>query len=159
MYLCVFLINKPKKRMKLKEILAVSGKKGLYRMVSHEKNRIIVESLEDKTKMPIFPSSRPTALENITIFTNDEDMPLEKAFERIFQVTQGAKIQADRIAKDIELKEYMEKVFPEYDKVRVHLSDMKKLFSWYNILHENNLLVFDETENDETEIDETEIDE
>ena len=136
--------------MNLKEILAITGKKGLYKVVSHEKNRIIVESLIDKTKMPVFSSSRPSSLENITIFTEEEDMPLEKVFKKIFEATQGGKVQENRIANDVEMKKYMAEILPEYDKTRVHVSDMKKLFAWYNILQECNLLSFDE-ENEETE--------
>ena len=138
--------------MNLKEILAVTGKRGLYKVVSHEKSRIIVESLLDNTRMPVFPSSRPSALENIIIFTEEEDMPLEKVFKKIFEATQGGKVQENRIANDVELKKYMEEILPQYDKNRVHISDMKKLFTWYNILQENNLLSF-EDENEETESD------
>ena len=138
--------------MNLKEILAVTGKRGLYKVVSHEKSRIIVESLLDNTRMPVFPSSRPSALENIIIFTEEEDMPLEKVFKKIFEATQGGKVQENRIANDVELKKYMEEILPQYDKNRVHISDMKKLFTWYNILRENNLLSF-EDENEEAESD------
>jgi len=146
------ILKKIFKIMNLKEILAVTGKRGLYKVVSHEKSRIIVESLLDNTRMPVFPSSRPSALENIIIFTEEEDMPLEKVFKKIFEATQGGKVQENRIANDVELKKYMEEILPQYDKTRVHVSDMKKLFVWYNILQENNLLSF-EDENEETESD------
>jgi hypothetical protein len=136
--------------MNLKEIVAVSGKKGLYKLISHDKNRMIVESLADKTRMPVFVSSRPSALDNISIFMYEEDMTLQKAFKIIFQANNSDKVPENRISNDIELKKYMEEVFPEYDKNRVHVSDMKKLFAWYNILHENSLLVFDDTD-EETE--------
>jgi len=135
--------------MDLKEILSVSGKRGLYKLVSHEKNRMIVESFEDNTRMPVFPSSKPSALDNIFIFTTGEELPLKKVFERIFQATNGEKVQNNRVANDVELKKYMEEIIPEYDKNRVHLSDMKKLFAWYNILHEHNLLSFEEEEAEE----------
>jgi len=140
------------KIMDLKEILAITGKKGLYKVVSHEKSRIIVESLLDNARMPVFPSSRPSALENITIFTEEKDMPLEKVFKKIFETTQGGKVQENRIANDVELKKYMEEILPQYDKTRVYVSDMKKIFVWYNILLDNDLLSF-EDENEETESD------
>ena len=132
--------------MNLKEILAVVGKKGLYKLVSHEKNRMIVESLDDKVRMPVFPSSRPSALDNICIFTDEGDVTLSDVFKLIFQANNGGKVQDNRIANDVELKKYMAEILPKYDKTKLHVSDMKKLFSWYNILHEYNLLSFDEPE-------------
>ena len=137
--------------MNLKEILTVSGKRGLYKLVSHEKNRIIVESVEDQSRMPVFPSSRPSALDNIFVFTNEEDMPLEKVFKVIFQAREGGRIEDNRMVNDVELKKYMEEILPQYDKTRVHASDMKKLFSWYNILHDNDLLHFDDNDTAETD--------
>ena len=137
--------------MNLKEILSVSGKKGLYKLISHEKNRIIAESLVDKSRMPIFPASRPSALDNITVFTYEEDLPLEKIFKIIFQATNGNKIQENRLANDAEMKKYMEEILPQYDKTRVHVSDMKKIFYWYNLLQESDLLSFDD-EKEEIEV-------
>lgn len=137
--------------MNLKEILTVSGKKGLYKLVSQGKNNIIVESLDDKSRIPVFVSTQASSLNDICIFTNDEDMPLENVFKKIFQVTAGDKIQNNKIGNDIELKKYMDEILPEYDKTRVHTSDMKKLFAWYNILQENNLLLFDNAESKESD--------
>ena len=133
--------------MDLKEILAVSGRKGLYKLVSNEKNRMIVEALDDKVRIPVFASSRPSSLNDICIFfNNNEDMPLKDVFKLLFQANDGCKIQDNKIANDVELKKYMAEVLPEYDKTKVHVSDMKKLFAWYNILLEHNLLSFDDTE-------------
>ena len=132
--------------MDLKEILVVSGKKGLYKLVSQGKNNIIVESMENKSRMPVFTSSQVSSLNDICVFTNDEDVPLKSVLHKIFQTTAGGKVQENRTSTDAELKKYMEEILPEYDKNRVHVSDMKKLFSWYNMLHENGLLIFDEKE-------------
>ena len=151
-----FLINKDKEIMNLKEIIMISGKRGLYKLISHDKNRMIVESLEDKSRMPVFISAKPSALDNIFIFTYNEDMPLKKAFKKIFEANNSGKVQENRIANDVEIKKYMEEVFPEYDKTRVHLSDMKKLFAWYNILHEKNILSFDEADEETDTESETE---
>jgi len=132
--------------MNLKEILTISKKKGLYKMVSQGKNSIIVESLENKLRMPVFTSSQVSSLNDICIFTDDEDVPLEKVFKKIFLTTSGDKVQESRMANDVELKKYMEEILPEYDKNKVHVSDMKKLFVWYNILYDNDLLIFEDNE-------------
>ena len=126
--------------MDLKKILAVPGKPGLYQLVSQGKSSIIVESLLDKSRMPVFASKQASSLGDICIFTMDEDMPLEKVFQRINEATNGNKTIDIASLDSAGLKNYMEEILPEYDKDRVHVSDMKKLFSWYNILHENNML-------------------
>ena len=132
--------------MNLKEILAVPGKRGLYKLVSHEKNRMIVESLDNQVRMPVFASSRPSSLNDICIFTDEGDMVLKDVFKLIFEANSGEKVQENKLANDMELKKYMEEILPKYDKTKLHVSDMKKLFSWYNILQEHDLLSFDETE-------------
>ncbi|MDR1182038.1 MAG: DUF5606 domain-containing protein [Bacteroidales bacterium] len=140
--------------MNLKEILSVPGKSGLYKLVSKGKNSFIIESLADGSRMPIFASHQSSALNDICVFTSDRDVPLKEVFERIFQDAQGDKVAENKIKIVSELKNYMEKILPDYDKNRVHVSDMKKIFTWYNILHEHNLLSFDETNvDDETKAD------
>ena len=126
--------------MDLKKILAVPGKSGLYQLVSQGKNNIIVESLLDKSRMPVFASTQASSLNDICLFTVEDDMPLEVAFQRIAEATNGNKTIDITSLDSAGLKKYMEEILPEYDKDRVHVSDMKKLFSWYNILHENELL-------------------
>ena len=135
--------------MDLKEILSVSGKPGLYRLVSKGMNKIVVESLVDKSKMPLFASSRASALNNIAIYTDEDSIPLKDVFKKIFEKENGGKCVDPKSVKDDDLKKYLAEVLPEYDRERVHVSDMKKLFIWYNILHDNNLLVFDEKQDEE----------
>jgi hypothetical protein len=130
--------------MDLKKILTVSGKPGLYQLVSQGKNSIIVESLLDKSRIPVFASMQASSLDDICIFTMDEDMPLKDVFKRIFDVKEGNKADGIGSLDNSGLKKYMEDVLPQYDKDRVHVSDMKKLFVWYNILHDNNMLSFEE---------------
>ena len=137
--------------MDLKKILAVPGKPGLYRLVSQGKGNIIVESLLDKSRMPVFASTQASSLNDICIFTIEEDMPLEKAFQRIVEVTNGKKTIDIASLDNVGLKKYMEEILPEYDKNRVHVSDMKKLFSWYNILHDNEMFSVEDGNIDQKE--------
>jgi hypothetical protein len=130
--------------MDLKKILMLSGKSGLFKLISNGKNTLIVESLTEKNRFPVFASTRATTLHDICLFTENEDMPLSKAFERIYHFT-GKLPVVDAVAMDSgALKEFLGKIIPEYDRERVHVSDIKKLFSWYNLLEENNLLDFEE---------------
>ena len=130
--------------MNLKEILSIPGKKSVYKIVSKGKNSIIVESLLDGSRMPVFTSNHATTLDNICIFTEGENLFLNDVFKRIFEVENGNKAIDVSTSNPTEIEAYMMKILPEYDKNRVHLSDMKKLFSWYNLLLEHNLLSFEE---------------
>ncbi|MBO4582122.1 MAG: DUF5606 domain-containing protein [Bacteroidales bacterium] len=137
--------------MNLKEIITVSGKSGLYKMISRGNNNVIVESLLDKTRMPIFASMQASSLSDICMFTDSEDIPLEQVIKNLYVVENGGKTLDAKKSTPEALKNKMAEVLPEYDRERVHVSDMKKLFTWYNILQENNLLVFDEEKEEKKE--------
>ena len=134
--------------MHLTGILAITGKPGLYKLISQTKSGALVESLVDKKRMPAFAHERISSLKDITMFGNDEDKPLIDIFQNIYKIEDGKECISHK-SSDKELKDYMEKVFPDYDKERVHLSDMKKLFSWYNILLSNNLIDLEQPQQEE----------
>ena len=128
----------------METILAISGKPGLYRMVSRGNKNLIVESLDDKRRrMPAFATDRITSLSDIAMFTDDEDAALWKALAAV-----GAKEETQVSSLDYrkcsaaELHEYFASVLPNYDRDRVHDSDIKKLIQWYNILIENGITDF-----------------
>ncbi len=134
--------------MDLTGILAITGKPGLYKLISQTKSGALVESLVDKKRMPAFANERISSLKDITMFGNDENKPLIDIFQNIYKIEDGKECISHK-SSDKELKDYMEKVFPDYDKERVHLSDMKKLFSWYNILLSNNLIDLEQPQQEE----------
>ncbi|MBP7101857.1 MAG: DUF5606 domain-containing protein [Bacteroidales bacterium] len=136
--------------MELKKILTISGKNGLFQIVVQGKDRIIVESLNDKSRFPVFPSHKVSSLEEICIFTETEEIPLKEVLKNIFIIENGNKC-IDPKSENNALKLYMEKILPSYDKNRVYVSDMKKLFTWYNTLHENHMLSFEEEVNKESQ--------
>ena len=122
----------------LKGILAISGQRGLFKLVSQAKNSIIVESLIDGKRMPAYATSRISALEDISIYTEDDDVKLFDVFKGIYEKEGGGQaIDPKSTAND--LKNYFEEVVPLYDKDRVYVSDIKKVLAWYNILIENNM--------------------
>lgn len=134
--------------MKLKDILAIGGKPGLYRFVAQAKNGIIVESLSDKKRLPAYASDKVSTLEDVAIFTEDDEVLLSVLFDRIFDLEEGGKAINPK-STGPELKAYFEKILPGYDKDRVYVSDMKKVFSWYNQLHELGLLEKEEKSEEE----------
>lgn len=144
----------------LQKILAISGKPGLYKLVSRGKNSLIVETLDDThRRIPAFATDRITALADIAMFTDTEDVPLRKVLANIKELEAGNATSIDqRKASGEELREYFAKVLPNFDRDRVHNSDIKKLLQWYNLLISNGVTEFEEEEqkNDETTSGDTE---
>ena len=129
----------------LNSILAISGQPGLFKMVSQGKNMIIVESLLDKRRMPAYGSERIISLSDIAMFTDEEDVPLRRVFKSIQTKENGAKIAIDlKKAGNDELRAYLQEVLPNFDRDRVHTSDIRKLIQWYNLLVDNSLTDFEE---------------
>ncbi len=146
----------------LKGILSISGQSGLYKMVAEAKNHIIVESLDTKKRMPVYSTVKVSALEDIAIYTLNEDLPLKEVFKSISDKENGGQTISSKVSGN-ELKAYFESVVPEYDKDRVYVSDIKKVILWYNTLQEKELLDFSKSETEsetepETEITESETD-
>ncbi len=138
--------------MDLKEILFISGKGGLFKLVSKSKNSVIVESFIDKKRFPVFASDKVSSLNDISIYAVDRDVPLLDILKTIKEKEKGGKA-IDHKSDNKLIKNYMEEILPDYDSERVYVSDMKKLFYWYNLLVEYNLLDFTESEvnNNQTE--------
>lgn len=131
--------------MNLSGIIAISGKPGLYKVIAQGKNNIIVESIEEKKRVPAYATDRISALDDISIYTYDDDKPLKEIFDDIFKKENGgATISHKEDAK--KLQAYLAEILPEYDKERVYPSDIKKLFQWYNLLHKAGELKMEEAE-------------
>lgn len=112
----------------LKEILSISGKPGLQKLISNSSNAIIVESLIDGKRFPAYSNSKIIALEDISIYTEAEDMPLKEVFKRISAKENGKSALSHKEPTE-KILAYFEEIVPEYDKERVYVSDMKKSFS------------------------------
>ena len=129
--------------MDLSTILSISGKPGLYKLISQPKSGALVESLTDSRRYPAFAHEKISSLEDISIFTVENDISLKKVFQKIYEKENGGDC-IDNKAPEKEIRSYMEQVLPEYDKDRVYLSDMRKLFSWYKILNAKKLIDLEE---------------
>jgi hypothetical protein len=125
--------------MDLSKIVSITGMPGLYKIISKSQNSLIVESLTDKKRFPVFASHQTTTLEDISVFTTDKDLPLKDVLKKIYEMeNKGPAI--DSKSDEKLLKEYFEKALPDYDKERVYPSHIKKMISWYNLLQSLNLL-------------------
>ena len=121
----------------LKTILAISGKPGLFRMVSRGNKMLIVETLdENRKRMPAYGTYKVVSLADISIYTeNDDEISLASVFDSIKKNYNGAAVDmSPKKASNEDMIAFFEKVLPEYDRDRVRVSDMRKVLSWYNIL-------------------------
>lgn len=119
----------------LKTILSISGKPGLYKLISRAKNMLVVENVADKKRMPVYASDKVISLGDIAVYTDMGEVPLAKVLEAVKQKENGAEVQMDyKKATGSELQTFMSEVLPEYDRDRVHASDIKKIIQWYNLL-------------------------
>ena len=130
--------------MDLKGILSISGFPGLFKLIKHSKNSIIVESLETKKRMPAYATSKISALEDIAMYTETDEVPLHDILKSIYEKEQGNACSVKPKEKPDALKNYMSEVLPEYDKERVYVSDIKRLINWYNLFQKLEMLNFDE---------------
>ncbi len=137
------------KRMNLTGIISISGKPGLFKVVAQGKNNIIVESLEDKKRTPAYSTDRISALEDISIYTYDEDVSLKIIFKTIYDKENGNVTISHKEDKK-KLEDYLLSVLPNYDQERVYISDVKKIFQWYNLLHKAGELKLSEEPIEET---------
>jgi len=125
--------------MDLESIISITGKPGLFKVISQIKNGLIVESLLDGKRMPVHASDKVSALSDISIYTYESDIPLSEIYDKMFEKTAG-KAAIDHKAKPEELRGYFKEVIEDFDQERVYNSDLKKLFQWFNLLAENGLL-------------------
>ena len=127
-------------------ILSVSGKPGLYKLVSRGKGNLIVEALDDTHKrMPVFATDRVTSLADIAMYTDAEDVPLMTILANLRNKENSNEISFNfKKCKSEDLRSYFAEILPDFDRDRVHDSDIRKLFTWYNILVKNGITDFEE---------------
>lgn len=131
-------------------ILTISGKPGLYRLLSRGRNMFIAECVDaSKKRIPVYNSDQVVMLDDIAIYTDTEEIPLRSVFAKIYEKENGVLPFDLKMATPEELVEYFESVIPDYDRERVYLTHIKKMFSWYNILVANGVVDFPEEEESE----------
>ncbi|WHF52848.1 DUF5606 domain-containing protein [Chryseobacterium gotjawalense] len=139
--------------MKLEKIISISGKPGLYKLISQLKNGFIIEDVLTKKKVSISNSSQVSLLDNIAMFTKDNEIPLFEVFENLAK-NEDYKETISHKSSEEDLRALMSTSLPNYDKERVYVSDIKKLAQWYNILHKAGYITPDSFVKPEVEAEE-----
>lgn len=132
-------------------VLTITGKPGLYRLLSSGRNMFVVEVVDaTKKRMPVYNSDKVVMLDDIAIYTDTEELPLRAVFAKIYEKENGVLPFDLKMSTPEELVAYFETVLPDYDRERVYLTHIKKLYSWYNILVANGIVDFNEETAEET---------
>lgn len=127
----------------LQPILSISGKSGLFRLISHGKNALIVEALDTKRRLPTHASDRIVSLGDISIYTAEGETPLAEVMETIYKQYEGKQLDAPTLTKDNDsLRSFFAEILPLYDVDRVYPSDIRKIITWYNLLVNNGFTTF-----------------
>lgn len=135
--------------MSLEKILSVSGKPGLYKLITQTRSGFVAESLIDKKRITVNVRQNVSLLSEIAIYTLSEEVPLKQVLSAIKEKENGQQASVSPKDSKDKLEEYFFGILPEYDEDRVYASDIKKIVQWYNLLQQNDLLDF--TETDETQ--------
>ena len=131
----------------LKNILSITGKPGLYKLVTRGNNMLIVESLVDGKRMPTYARDKIVSLADVSMFTNGDDIELWKVLESIKKHEDGKPVEMDvKKADKEELAAYFTEILPDWDRDRVYPTDIRKLIQWYNILVGAGLTEFEPKE-------------
>lgn len=138
--------------MKLREIISISGKPGLYRIVNLDKMPYTVEDIDSGRRMPIFGRDKVSSLAEIAMYTDEGDLPLGQVFQNIHEAYGDTIPEEKEITKSHDtLRAFMEKVLPSYDAERVHDSDIRKLVKWYILLRKQGMVLFVDDEDSKDE--------
>lgn len=136
--------------MKFSEVLAISGQQGLFKYLAQGKTGIIIESLMDGKRMQVPSNARVSTLNDISMYTEADDVLLATVFQNMSDKLEGGAALSHKAPSE-ELAEAFADYLPNYDKYRVRQSDIKKVFSWYNILQGAGMTQFVEEEEEVTE--------
>ena len=142
--------------MGLNTILSISGKPGLYKLLTQTRGGFVAQSLLDNKKISVNAQSNVSVLSEIAVYTLSEELPLKEVFKKIREKENGGETAVNHKASKDELEEYFFSVLSDYDEDRVYASDIKKIIQWYNLLHKNDLLAALDEEDPKEENVETE---
>ena len=134
----------------IRKIVSIAGKPGLYKLVSQGRNMLIVEALATGRRTPAYAHDKVISLADVAIYTTEEDMPLGQVLEKVKEATNGQPVDVKSYA-DADLRNYFATILPNFDQDRVYTTDIRKLFSWYNILIASGITEFGPAEEDNAE--------
>ena len=130
----------------LREILSITGKPGLFRIITHNGRVLVVEDLKTNKRFPVSPRDKVISLGDVAMYTVGEDLPLPEIFERCYKANEGKTVDVKALQADGKLADAFAAFVPDFDRDRVYTSDIRKMFTWYNTLVDAGFTTFVEKE-------------
>lgn len=140
----------------LRKIISITGKPGLYEIISQGNRMFIVEDIVSKKRLPVLQRDKVVSLGDIAMYTLSEDLALNTILDRLYENMEGKKIDVKELAKEGKLRDKFREIVPDFDEDRVYDNDIKKLFTWYNLLVESGMTKFTKEEEPASEEDKKE---
>lgn len=137
----------------LKQILSITGRPGLFKIISQGKGILVVEELGSGKRFPAHSRDKVVSLGDISMYTESGDSPLGEILDKVYARYEGKKIDVKKLVADKGLRDAFVEIVEDYDRDRVYDNDIKKLFTWYNILVDNGFKEFAEKEAPSTDKD------
>lgn len=128
----------------LKTILSITGRPGLFRVVTNGKNMLLVEDLKTKKRIPAHSRDKIVSLGDISMYTDADEVPLSDVLQQAYNLYEGKSVDVAAMVKSGTLRDEFAKVLPEFDRERVYDNDIKKFYSWYNLLLDAGFTSFKE---------------
>lgn len=132
----------------IKGILSIAGRPGLYKLIQSGRGSLIVEQLTTGKRLPVQQRDRVISLADVSMYTNGDDVQLSEVLTSLSEVAGGKEVDVKKV-EDEGLREFFAKVLPDYDRERVHISDIRKLLSWYNLLIAAGITDFNDPDDNE----------
>lgn len=140
----------------LREILSITGKSGLFKIIRQGKGILIVEDVATKKRFPAHSRDKVVSLGDIAMYTVEDNVALGEILDKVYALNNGAKVDVVALVSDGKLRDTFAEVLPDYDRDRVYDNDIKKLFTWYNILVDAGFTEFDDNKKESAEENEAE---
>lgn len=128
----------------LRQILAITGKPGLFKIISQGNRMLLVEDLKSKKRLPVHSRDKVVSLGDIAMYTDQGDKPLGEILDLVYARNEGKTIDVKALLAEGKLRDEFAEVIPDFDRERVYDNDIKKLFTWYNLLTEEGFTKFAE---------------
>lgn len=139
----------------LREILSITGKPGLFKLIRQGHGTLIVEDIAIKKRFPAHSRDKVVSLGDIAMYTFEDNVALGEILDKVYEVNKGEKVDVAALVKDGKIRETFAEILPDFDRDRVYDNDIKKLFTWYNLLLAAGYTKF--TEEEETEEEEKDV--
>lgn len=135
----------------LRTIISITGKPGLFKILTQSTKTLLVEDITSGKRLPVGARDKVISLGDIAMYTEGDDKPLSEILDLVYAHQDGKEIDVKGLAKNNALRDEFRAILPDFDEDRVYTTDIKKLFNWYNLLIGAGFTSFNEKEEEKAD--------